>query len=311
MPYNSIISRTDAQALIPERLSLDVLGPMTEQSAALRLFRTVRMGTAQTRMPVVSALPLAYFVTGDTGLKQTTEVNWDSVYLNAEEIAAIVPIPIAVVQDAGFDPDRDLAPYLREAIGRTLDAAIFFGTNAPASWPDDLATAAVAAGNTVTAGTAAAAAGGIAEDLNDVIATVEADGFDVNGMVANRTFRATLRGLRDSTGQKLLDVTTNTVEGITVNYTMSGLWPTGTGAVLTFVGDFTQGVIGIRQDVELQVFSEGVIQDNTGTILYNLLQMDMLAVRVTARFAFATPNPINRAQGTAASRYAWGVLRAA
>ena len=97
------------------------------------------MGTAQTRMPVVSALPLAYFVTGDTGLKQTTEVNWDSVYLNAEEIAAIVPVPIAVLQDSGFDAERDLAPFLREAIGRTLDAAIFFGTNKPASWPADIA----------------------------------------------------------------------------------------------------------------------------------------------------------------------------
>ena len=103
MPFNNVISRTDAAALIPEDVAAGVMGSLPKQSAALTLFRQVQMSRAQQRMPVVAALPTSYFVTGDTGLKQTTEVNWDNVYLNAEEIACIVPIPEAVLDDADFD----------------------------------------------------------------------------------------------------------------------------------------------------------------------------------------------------------------
>src|SRR5688500_16528119 len=99
MPYNNIVSRAEGQALIPEAVSDAILTNLASQSAALNLFRRIPMSTAQTRMPVLSALPTAYFVSGDTGLKQSTEVNWASKYLNVEELAAIVPIPENVLDD--------------------------------------------------------------------------------------------------------------------------------------------------------------------------------------------------------------------
>src|SRR3954447_13807268 len=116
MPYNNLVSRTSAQALIPEVVSNDILGGLANQSAALQMFRQVRMSTNQTRMPVVSALPTAYFVTGDTGLKQTTEAAWANKFLNVEEIAAIVPIPEAVFDDAGFDVWGNVRSLLENAI---------------------------------------------------------------------------------------------------------------------------------------------------------------------------------------------------
>jgi hypothetical protein len=81
--YSNVISRTDAAALIPEEVAARVLSGAAKQSAALSLFTHVPMGRAQQRIPVLSALPTAYFVNGDTGLKQTTEVNWANKYLNA------------------------------------------------------------------------------------------------------------------------------------------------------------------------------------------------------------------------------------
>ena len=83
------------------------------------------------KMPVMSALPIAYFVNGDTGLEQTTESSMGGRYLEAEPIAAIVPIPEAVVDDARVDVWAQPARRARGGGRRALDAAIFFGTNKP------------------------------------------------------------------------------------------------------------------------------------------------------------------------------------
>ena len=58
------------------------------------------MSTSQQRMPVLSVLPESYWVQGDTGLKQTTSAAWEGVFLNAEELASITPIPEAVLNDS-------------------------------------------------------------------------------------------------------------------------------------------------------------------------------------------------------------------
>lgn len=312
MPFNNVISRSDAVGLIPEDVTNEIVQNVNTESAALSLFRRVTMSSNQYRMPVLAALPTAYFVNGDTGLKQTTEAAWANKYLFAEEIAAIVPIPEAVLDDADYDIWGEIRPLLEEAIGRTLDAAIFFGTNKPSSWPTEIVTAATAASNTFNRGTSAAAAGGIAEDINQVMGLVEADGFAVNGFVTRTTYKARLRGARDTTGQLLMDLSQvpNTIWGESVRYVMPGLWPTGSGSAELFAGDFTQGILAVRKDWTYKVLDQAVIQDDSGNIIFNLPQQDMVALRVMARYAWQVPNPINYEQQTEASRYPFAVLKA-
>ena len=309
MPYNNLISRTDAGALIPEDVQREVMQRVVEDSAALTLFRSRTLSRAQQRIPVKSVLPTAYFVNGDTGLKQTSEVNWDNVYLNVEELATIVPVPEAVLEDVDYDLWGEVEPDLREAVGRALDAAIFFGVNKPASWPTDIVAAAVAAGNVIARGTNAAAAGGLAQDVSDLFGTVEADGFDVNGAIASRTYRGRLRGVRNANGDRLPEVSPDELYGVPVRYPMRGLWPTGLSAAEVIAGDFTQGIIGIRRELDAKVLDQAVITDNAGAIIYNLPQQDMIALRVTMRVAFAVPNPANFDQPVAADRYPFAVLR--
>lgn len=308
MPYDNIISRTDAAGLIPEEVSKDLLKYAAAESAALTYFRRVPVGRAQVRMPIWSALPTAYWVNGDTGQKQTSEVNWTNKYLNIEEIAVIVPVPDNVLADADVDIWTEIMPAMTEAVGRTLDAAIFFGTNAPASFPDDIYTSLDAAANDITEGTVAAS-GGFMDDVDRALAALEADGYEADLVLAATTFKGKLRSARASDGQKLdagrVSGDLKMVDGIDIAYPMRGLWPTTTGSAAprAIFLQRDQFILGIRQDISFKIFSEGVIQDDSGTIVYNLMQQDMSAMRLTFRVGWQVANLINRDQAVEANRY--------
>jgi HK97 family phage major capsid protein len=306
VPYNNITSRTDAAALVPEEVSTAMLGKAIEQSAVLSLFRRIPVGRNQVRLPVLSALPTAYFVTGDTGLKQTTEVNWTNKYLNVEEIAVIMPVPDNVLADVDANIWDEAMPLMTEAMGRTLDAAVFFGTNAPGSWPSNVAAAATAAGNSATANSASTA-GAFFGDIDNAYGLIEADGYEATGFVASTAVKSKLRKSRDSQGRKLDESRVagnlNSIDGLPVVYPMRGLFSATTGSPALFVGDWSQFVVGVRQDITMKVLTEAVIQDNTGAIIYNLAQQDMTAVRLTFRMGWQVANTINNDQPTEASRY--------
>src|SRR5690606_8737925 len=212
--------------------------------------------------------------------------------------------------DLNFDIWGSIRPLLEAAIARALDAAVFFGTNKPASWPDAIWTRISALGYTVTRGTNTASDGGLAEDINDMMAFVEADGYDVNGFVADRTFRQYLRGARDANGQRLLDIDddVNRVEGIEVRYAMPGLWPSGPGEPQFIGGDWTNSVVGIRQDFTYKILDQAVIQDANGNIVYNLAQQDMVALRVVFRVGWQVANLLNYSEQVEANRYPWAAI---
>jgi HK97 family phage major capsid protein len=314
MPYNNLTSRTDVGALIPEEVSREMLGKATEQSAALSLFRRVPVGRAQTRFPVLSALPVAYWVTGDTGLKQTTEINWANKFLNIEEIATIVPVPDNVVSDIDANIWDEAMPLLVEAVGRTLDSAVFFGSNAPASFPTNVLAAAAAAGNSIVEGSAATA-GGFYGDIDAVNAALWADGYDPSGYVAATSAKGRFAAARNSQGDRLdagrLSGQMDNLDGQPVVYPMRGLWPTGPTGVRLFAGDWNNFILGVRQDITLKVSTEAVIQDQTGAIIYNSFQQDLTFLRLTFRVGWQVANLINNDQPTESARYPVAALRPA
>lgn len=311
--YDNLIARGDASALMPEEVSNKLLSGLENQSAVLTQFQRIPVGRAQVRFPVLSALPVSYFVTGDTGLKQTTEVDWTNKFLNIEEIATIVPIPENVLDDAGFPIWEQVRPLCEQSAGRLLDAAVFFGTSAPASWPTNVVSAAVSAGNTVNRTTNAASAGGFAQDVEDVLGLVEADGFDPRSGIAVRTFRSNARKARDTQGRRLDDITitptTVEIDGVTYTFPMRGQWPTGSGSAEAILFDPNQFVVGVRSDISWKLLDQAVITDSNNNIVYNLPQQDMVALRMTMRVGWQVANTINYDQQTEASRYPAGVLR--
>jgi len=311
MPYDSLISRTDITPLIPEAVIAEIIQNAPTQSAILNVARRLpNMPRGQTRMPVLAALPTAYFVSGDTGLKQTTEMSWEDKFLNAEELACIVPIPELVLEDTDYDIWGEVRPRIEEAMGVAIDAAILHGTNAPASWPTNVVAAATAAGNAVALGTG--------DDIYDdimgeggTLAKVEADGFNVTGHVAAMTMKSKLRGLRDTNGQpifvrNMVDGTSYALDGQSITFPKNG--GIDPAAALLVSGDYAQLVYSIRKDMAFKILDQAVLQDSAGNIVWNLPQQDMVALRCVLRLAWQVPNPINRLQETEANRYPFAVL---
>jgi HK97 family phage major capsid protein len=312
VPYDSLTGRTDAGALIPEQVSYEMLGKATEQSAVLSLFRPVPVAANQVRFPVLSALPMAYWVTGDTGLKQTTEIGWGNKYIYVEELATILPVPDNVADDVERDIWTEAMPLLTEAFARALDSAAFFGANAPANFPTAIVTAAAAAGNVVSAGAHNSATGGFMGDVDSMYSALEADGFEAEGFLAAVAARPLLRAARDTTGQRIdagrVSGDLRSIDGYPVLFPMSGLWPAaggvGVDGVAMIVGAWSQNfVVGTRKDISLKVLDQAVITDNTGAIVYNLAQQDMTALRLTFRVGWQVRNTINNQQPIEASRY--------
>lgn len=309
--FNNKIDRSGAEALIPEDASREIIQGIPEYSAVMQLAtKAPNMSRKQRRIPVLSSMPTAYFVDGDTGLKQTSQQAWANKYFNAEELAVIIPIPEAVLDDADYDIWAEVKPRIMEAIGVAFDAAVFTGVNAPASWPTNLLDAATAAGNAVALGTN--------EDLYDdllseggAIALVEEDGFMATGHVAAMGMRGKYRGLRDKQGQPLFKTgmqnsTSYELDGAPIVFPKNGALDTS--KVLQFSGDFKQILYAMRQDITYKILDQAVIQDNTGKIIYNLAQQDMVALRAVVRLAWQVPNPINRLSPDESERYPISVL---
>lgn len=277
--------------------------------------RAPDMTTRTRTQPVLASLPTAYFVNGDTGLKQTTDISWEGVQMVAEELAVIVPVPEAVLDDAQYDIFGQMLPLIKEAFGIAFDQAALYGTNKPASWPTAIVPEAIARGNAVIAGTGADLYTDIM-GVGGVIAQVEEDGFFVNGHVASLGLRALMRGLRSggTTGTPLLETNVQdarryALDGESLVFPRNGALDPATSLMIS--GDWTQLVWAVRQDLTYRVITEGVIQDNTGAIVLNLAQQDSVALRCVMRIAYARPIILNRIGGAAATRFPFSVLRPA
>ncbi len=312
MAYDSIISRdVSDDPLIPTPVSAQIIQEMPKQSFILQRAGQVRMSTKSQRQPVMSVLPVAYWVSGDTGMKQTTAVDWTNVSLVAEEIAVIVPIPEAYLDDAQVPIWDEVRPRIVEALGKKIDQACLFGIDKPVSWPADIYTSAVAAGNTVVTGTGV----DFPQDVTLLGEKIALDGFAVNGFASRPGLTWRLAGLRDENNVPIFQssfqegVAAGRLYGYPLSEVVNGAWDSTEAELIA--GDWTKCVIGMRQDITWKMFTEGVISDNDGKVILNLMQQDSVALRVVMRVAYATSNPVTALNTNANTRVPFGVVQAA
>lgn len=308
-----IIDRTGAASLIPEENAREIIQGVVTQSAVLQRGRKLpNMSSKTYKMPVLDMLPIAYFVDGDTGTKKTTKQAWDKKVITAEEIAVIVPIPEAVLDDSDYDIWGEVRPRIVEAFGKVIDGAILFDVNKPTTWRDGIVTTATKANFVVTLADGDNLYDKIMSE-DGVISKVEESGYFVNGHMADISMRAKLRGLKDTTGQPIFksdmqNGTTYSLDGSPMTFPNNGAFDRSKALMIS--GDYNQLVYAIRQDITFKLFTEGVVQNTDGTIAYNLMQNDMVALRAVMRLGWEIPNPINSVQSDKTKRCPFAILKA-
>ena len=306
------IDRTGAEALIPEDRASEIIQGTIQSSSVLSMGRKLADMTAkQSKLPVLDSLPVAYFVDGDNGQKKTTKQAWDKKVIYAEEIAVIVPIPEAVLDDAEYDIWAEVKPRVQEAFGKVIDEAILFGTGKPTNWraglvPSIPETAKISLAKTPDLYDATLAEGGS-------IAAVEASGYFVTGHVADISMRAKLRGLKDTNGHPLFmsnmqNAGNYSLDGSAITFPRNGSFDKTQALMIS--GDFAQLVYSIRKDITFKLFTEGVVQNPDGTIAYNLMQNDMVALRAVMRLGWEIPNPVNGLEKDKAKRFPFAAITA-
>lgn len=298
-----MITKSNVEALFEADLVSEIIQGVTKQSAALSMFRKLpNMTSNKMKMRVLDALPIAYWVGAtNNGRKQLTQMAWDNKYIVPEELAVIVPIKEDVLDDASIDIWAEVKPRIVEAFGKKIDQAIFVGVDKPAGFRADLLSSILNSGAYVTQGS-----GTLYSAINDAMVKVEESGYNPTGIVGGVDVKGKFRMMTDTTGQPIKGTE---IDSLPKAYIDNGAWDKSKASMI--IGDFSQAVYSIRQDITYKILDQAVIQDpSTGDILYNLAQEDMVALRVVMRMGWEIPNPINALQPDESVRFPFAAIQA-
>ena len=268
--------------LIPRTMAREVIEAMPTESATLRLGRRLTMPSGLITIPVVSFLPQAGFVTPRYGgRKPATKIEWTAQNVTAEELACTLAIPDAYVDDAGFPVWEQVRPQVASSLAEALDAAVFFGSGAPAGFP--------AGGLAGLAGAAQSGADAPAA-IDKAAATLEAGGVTPNGIVSGSAIGTALRAAYREAGALPGEAPAQVLYGWPVGQ-MSDWDPTKGDAL---VGDFNYLLVGLVEDISFELSKEAILQDNTGAIIANSFQDNLTAMKCWMRVGVAVGQPISR-----------------
>jgi HK97 family phage major capsid protein len=297
-------------ALVPEPLATSIIQELPKQCAALSLMKKTILSTKTERMPVLDVLPIAYWVGGDTGMKQTSQQQWKNVVLVVEELATIIPIPQAYLDDADVPIWDEVQPRMVEAAGNLIDQAVIWDIAKPSTWGTSIVGGAVNAGNVSLAG----ATTDFGTDITGLADTMSQTGYNVNGFVGRPGLNWHLAGLRSAQGipiyQSVMGSDMSSSQGLNGNlYGYPITMPDNGSFQATdaqlIMGDFSKAIIGVRQDISFKLFTEGVISNDSGAVVLNLMQQDAVAMRMVMRLAYATVNPVTIMQPNKSITQRW------
>lgn len=280
------VTSVDMTGLIPPTYSNQIMQEAVLQSATLALGTRVPIPTGKASIPVPSLFPQAGFVAAAGGRKPFARFALEQREIVAEEIACTIAIPDSYLSDSAINLWEFARPRLAEAIGMTLDAAVFTGAGAPASYPvGGLAAFATRAGTGIDA----------IDTVNNAMAVVEDVGLNVTGHAADIRVKSVFRGVRENTGALLLDTAQIENRQIDRLYGVPIAWNTLLGPDFDFVtGAWNCLLVGVRQDIQYKFSDSGVLVDDQGLVQVSAFQDNQMLLKVWARIGVTIIKPITR-----------------
>lgn len=310
---------------LPEVVRAGILKDVENTSLALQLGNVHRMTAFQERFVLQNSKPTVSWLNGTTGagdaphgssnnddtnqaakdsaLKQTTSFGYENLTITPDEVAVLVPIPDAWIDDSNIQWS-EIASAVRGAFAEAIDLAVFWGASPnshplPSTFGDGVVVDTIAEGAYV--------------GLAGIDGTINADGtrndradayMQAAQSLATRGYRPgnfvvapgedwNLKRQRDENGLPLL--ANGQIFGLGASPAENGTWDATTAVALA--GDFSHLHIGIRQDLTMKLFDQGIIHDADGSVVYNAMQQDGKVLRAVMRVGYVVTNPLKNITG--------------
>lgn len=306
-----------------EEVVKDIIKDVEKESLALSLGNVKKMDSLKTRFRLANTLPQPKWLNGtttagdapygssntdpanrvakDSALKQTTNMTWDYIEHESEELAVLVPMPDAWRDDSDIAWE-EIRAALKTAFAQAIDAAVFWGESLtshslPSTFGNGVIPDTFASGNLVLEGDGA----DLADDYAALFQAFESRGFRTTNAVVNLAETWRLRRLR-SGGPEGFPIYTpvssagpGDIYGRALSEVDNGTFHPEIATAL--VGDFTQLHVGVRQDITFKMFDQGVITDASGNVTFNAMENDGEILRAVMRVGYVVTDPYRHQTG--------------
>lgn len=265
---------------LPTEVSSKIISKIQEDSAVMKLAEYMDLPGLGATIPVITGDPEAEWV-AETGLKPVSRPGLSTKVMQPYTLAVIVPFSNQFKNNMPALYNA-IVERLPKALAQKFDSTVFHGA-APGSNFDTFASAtAQSLGSNPYAALVAADA-----DIADH------DGI-ANGYVISPKAKSRLLSAVDSTGRPLFinNVSEGAIPMILGNETIQSkaAYKDAATDVLGVVGDWTQAVYGIAQNLTLSISDQATLTDGDQTI--NLWQQNMFAVRAEIEVGFVADTDV-------------------
>lgn len=274
--------------LVPDQYVQDAFqAGIDRQSAVAQLARIRRVDAKRVQLTEYVGRPTAGFV-AEGADKPATGAAYNQVTVDIKKIASIVLYTEELIEDAKSDPTVLINQDVRAAFADLIDVHAL-GRNAAGAVTTQFNNA--LSNTTTTVEYDQTKQDALPLAVSSAIQTIRANGYNANGVIVGPDAELYLRNARDTQGRPLYSTgfegAPSSLYGLNLSRTTNLQTIAGTagaGRVVAIVGDFTQGLLAVRDDIKVK-FSDQATVNVSGTD-HRLWQQNKVAALWETRVGF-------------------------